>query len=227
MYWNITYFVFSQRLYVNKNILFKNKHLCFLCLTNTLLHCRCGSFLWQHWRHDWVPPTLRAQVLLVIPHSAHLHSESSHLSPISLTSSIYYVSLFLFFPYCVCVEINVLLSVSSHLWHICIYKTDKKETHFGFFCKKIFQTLWTHTIQIQNQYIGLPTTLFDYFLCPSSLCCMTLCKHVLLWCTDTHWEPGAPHWALYLSSRRLYASQHSFWCRCTGWVVLVKYIVIT
>lgn len=58
-----------------------------------LVLCRCGSFLWQHRRHDRVPPVYSAQVLLVVRHSTDLHSESSHLSPISSLIHLFCVSL--------------------------------------------------------------------------------------------------------------------------------------
>lgn len=40
-----------------------------------LCFSRCRSLLWQHWRHDWLPPRTLHQVLLVVLHPSHMHCE--------------------------------------------------------------------------------------------------------------------------------------------------------
>lgn len=48
----------------------------FLCLLEHLwCLCRCGPFLRQHRRHDWIPPGSLYQVLLEILHPSHVHCE--------------------------------------------------------------------------------------------------------------------------------------------------------
>lgn len=44
----------------------------------SLCFCRCGTLLWQHWRHDWIPSRSLYQVLLEVLHPSYMHREFYH-----------------------------------------------------------------------------------------------------------------------------------------------------
>lgn len=150
------------------------------CKTETVLfpsHCcacyRCGPFLWQHWRHDWVSSVPYAEVLLAVHHAAHLRGESSLLYHISLIWFICFVPLF-----CLSHWISALMPISSHLFiHIhCFIPVTNSDNQFlvallhaDYICQVQIRLLgkwtncqWTHGLYIWQIDISIMTSFIGF-----------------------------------------------------------------